>query len=593
MSAPGALPGIAPTPEPDGVAPDQGSPIDVFPEERRRRRWPRVLGATASVLVVLGGAYVGALWFLADVVPTGTVVAGVEIGGMHAEDAVAALDSSLATASTEAIAVEAGDKRTSLDPVAAGLRLDTEATVDEVTGFGLEPIRLWNHLFGGGEVAPVTDVDAAALEAVVGDVADSLRTDPVDGTIVYVDGAAVSTAAVDGVAVDEEGAREALTAGWLTDPRPIALPTTVVEPEIGDEEVDRALVTIARPLVDAPIAVSIADQLAELPTSVLAQAATFVPDGGTLDLNLDGAMLVEAVTSRTTNLLTAPADASFTFTDGVPVIVPGAAGTTIDPDTLAAAVEGAATAQDRTARVQLTATDPAQSTAALEALGVTQVVSEFSTPLNSEPRRTVNIINGASKINGTLVRPGETFSLTDALGPIDAAHGYVEAGAIISGEHTDAWGGGLSQVSTTTYNAAYLAGFEDVEHHPHSEWFSRYPEGREATIFTGVFDLRWKNNTPYGALVQAYVEAGRVHVKIWSTPYFTVESSTSGRSGVVQPTTVYSQSPTCEAQSAGNPGFTVTVTRRVLLQGVEQETRSWTVRYKAQNHVVCGAAPAG
>ena len=138
-----------------------------------------------------------------------------------------------------------------------------------------------------------------------------------------------------------------------------------------------------------------------------------------------------------------------------------------------------------------------------------------------------------------------------------------------------------------------VAGFELLEHTPHSEWFSRYPEGREATIFTGVIDLRWANNTPYGALLQAYVEGGRVHVKVWSTPHWTVDSTTSGRSGVVAPTTVYSQSPTCEAQSAGNPGFSVTVTRVVALAGVEASRESWTHRYRPQNRIVCGAEPTG
>ena len=218
-------------------------------------------------------------------------------------------------------------------------------------------------------------------------------------------------------------------------------------------------------------------------------------------------------------------------------------------------------------------------------------MSEFSTPLNSEPRRTVNITNGASKISGTLIRPDETFSLTSALGPIDAAHGFVEAGAIINGEHTDAWGGGLSQVSTTTYNAAFLAGFEDIEHRPHSEWFARYPEGREATIFTGTLDMRWKNNTPYGALVQAWVSDGRVYVRVWGTKHWTVESSTSGRSGVVAPTTVYSQSPTCVASAAGNPGFSVTVTRKRYLNGALDKTESNSWRYKPQNKIICGAPP--
>jgi vancomycin resistance protein YoaR len=566
--------------------------MDVFPTEDRPRRWPRVLALGGAAVVVLAGAYVGALWLTSDRVPAGTVVAGVEIGALRADDAVATLSDALAGASTEPIPVGAGEQRTTLDPVAAGLTLDAEATVEQVTGFGLEPARLWQQVFGGGVVDPVTVVDDDALESAVSDVAEALLTEPVNGTVVFVDGAPTTTEPAEGVAVDEQAAAELLADAWLTAPRPVELPTTITEPDIDAADLDAAVSDLARPLVAAPVVVEVSGQRAELPVDVLADAATFVPDGTELELQLDGELLAEAVTARTTDLLTAPADATFTFTDGAPVVVPGTPGTRLDPEALAAAVADAATSSsDRVARTELVESDPAESTAELEALGIVEVVSEFSTPLTSEPRRTVNITNGASKISGTLVRPGETFSLTDALGPIDAAHGYVQAGAIVSGEHTDAWGGGLSQVSTTTFNAAYFAGMEIVEHTPHSEWFSRYPEGREATIFTGVIDMKWRNDTPYGALVQAWVAEGRLWVRVWGTKYWTVESTTSGRSGVVSPTTVYSQSPTCEAQSAGNPGFTVTVTRRVLLEGVEASSQSWTTRYRPQNKVVCGPEP--
>ena len=577
---------------PTGAASAAGSPMDVFPSETRGRRWPRTLAILAALLVVLGGAYVGALWLWSDRVPPGATVAGVEIGGMPADRAVATAEETLRPATAEPVPVAAGENRTTLDPSAAGLTFDARATVDSVTGFGLEPVRLWRQLFGIGAVQPVTSVDDDALGASVGELADSLAVEPVNGTVVFVDGQASWTDAADGASLDEAAAADTIRREWLTGSRPLELPTVVTPPAITQSEVDRVLDEVARPLVRAPITVAVGDQLAELPTSVIADAASFTPDGDTLTLALDGEMLVEAVTARTTNLLTEPSDASFVFQDGAPVVVPGTPGTTLDPDALAAAVEAAGTGTDRTARVELVERDPQESTEALQALGITQIVSEFSTPLNSEPRRTANIINGASKINGVLVRPGETFSLTEALGPIDAAHGFVEAGAIVNGEHTDAWGGGLSQVSTTTYNAAYLAGFEDVEHHPHSEWFSRYPEGREATIFTGQLDMQWKNNTPYGALIQSWVDGGRVFVRVWGTAHWTVESSTSGRSGIVAPTTVYSQSPTCEPQATGNPGFTVTVTRRLLLAGEEKDKESWTVRYKPQNEVICGEPPA-
>ena len=82
-----------------------------------------------------------------------------------------------------------------------------------------------------------------------------------------------------------------------------------------------------------------------------------------------------------------------------------------------------------------------------------------------------------------------------------------------------------------------------------------------------------------------------MYVRIWGTKHWTVESTTSPRSGVVSPTTVYSQSPTCEPQSAGNPGFSVTVTRKLYLNGELKDTDTNSWRYKPQNKIVCGAAP--
>ncbi|MBO3096566.1 VanW family protein [Cellulomonas dongxiuzhuiae] len=569
------------------------SPLDVFEPEDGHRRWPRVLAVVGGSVALVGALYVGASYGLADRVPRGATVAGVEIGSMSSDEAEQRLADGLADRASSPVPVVAQEVQAEVDPAAAGLELDTSATVARLTGVDLtQPVRLWRHLVGVGEQPPVSRVDEDALESVLTQVSGSLTLAPVDGTVVFADGAAHATQAVDGWELDTAGAAVVLQDGWLTQERPLVLPTSVVAPAVTQGETDRALRELAEPLAAAPVTVQVADRQAVLDVPTLTAHASVVPVDGALDLQIDGAALADAVLTQVPDLLTTASDARFEFQDGSPVIVPGTAGTTLDPAALATSVVTAATAGgDRLAAVELVQSDPAQTTAELEALGVKEVVSEFSTPLTNEPRRTGNIANGLKNITGTLVRPGETFSLTDALGPVDAAHGFVEAGAIVNGEHKDAWGGGLSQVSTTTFNAAYFAGFEDVEHTPHSEWFQRYPEGREATIFTGVLDLKWKNNTPYGALVQGYVADGRAYVRIWSTKHFTVETSKSGRSGVVNPTTVYSQSPTCEPQSAGNPGFTVTNTRRVLLNGEVVDTESSTWRYKPQNRVICGAAP--
>nr|WP_255623448.1 VanW family protein [Cellulomonas chengniuliangii] len=571
--------------------PAAASPLDQFDSPERPRRWPRVLLVSSLVAVVLGGAYVAAAYALGGRVPRGATVAGVEIGGMDAGAAEDALRTGLADLSTSAVPVAAGEKSATLDPVSAGLTLDIAATVDSLTGVDLSPARMWQHLVGVDDKQPVTAVDESAFDTAVEGLDDALALAPVDGAIVFVDGDAHATDAVDGLSLDVDAAAEVLRAGWLTADRPLQLPTTVVAPDITQEETDTALQTVARRVVAAPVSLQVADQVVNFSPDTLAAVSTMAPDGSSLTLQMDGAALVAEVLEQTTDLLTESADAHFEFVNGAPQVIPGEPGTTLDPQAVADAVAAAAVADVRSATVELVPSDPEQSTAKLEALGVKEVVAQFRTPLNSEPKRTKNITLGASRVNGTVVLPGEVFSLAETVGPVTAASGYIAAGVINNGEHVDGMGGGLSQLATTTFNVGHEAGFEDVEHKPHSEWISRYPEGREATLYTPSVDMKWKNNTPYGVVLQAWIADGHVNVAAWSTKYWTVESTTSARSNVKPAGVSYSSSPTCQPQSAGSGGFSVTVTRKVSLNGEVKSTESKTTTYKAANKIVCGPPP--
>jgi len=588
-----ATPTVVPTADeaPGSPLDEPGSPLDLFDADVHPRRWPRALATILSIVVVLGGIYVGACYAFAGKVARGASVAGVEIGGMSKAAAIDALDKGLANVTTQPITVTAGEVTGTVDPVAAGLTFDATATVARLTGVDLHPARLWHLVFGIGSQPAVTHVDDTALAAAVDALDTTLAVDPIDGAIVFADGAPHVTAAVDGSMLDTAAAANALRTQWLTAARPLVLATQPVEPDVTQAETDAAMKNVATKVTSGAVSVQVGGQLVELPPAALATVASFVPASSDLVLQIDGPKLVAEVLKRTTNLLTPSADAHFEFQNDAPVVVPGTTGTTLDPTALAAAVSAAIMAPVRTATVALVASDPAQSTQKLQGLGVTTNVAEFSTPLTAEPKRTVNITNGANKVNGTLVLPGATFSLTEALGPITTENGYIEAGVLLNGEHQEGMGGGLSQMATTTYNAGFLAGYEDIEHRPHTEWFSRYPEGREATIYTGVLDMKWKNNTPYGALIQSWVADGRVWVRLWSTKYWTVESTTSPRTDVVPTTTVYSQSPTCGNQAAGSAGFKVSVTRTVSLDGVVKETKTNSWRYKPSNKIICGTAP--
>ena len=138
----------------------------------------------------------------------------------------------------------------------------------------------------------------------------------------------------------------------------------------------------------------------------------------------------------------------------------------------------AATAdKKRTATVEMTETEAEFTTADAKKLGIKEPIVTFSTPYPASDKvRTKNLYAGSARVNGDIIKPGERFSLLEALGPITVANGYFSSGVVESGFSTEAVGGGLSQISTQMYNVGFLAGYDDITHKPHSRWFERYPQ---------------------------------------------------------------------------------------------------------------------
>jgi vancomycin resistance protein YoaR len=131
----------------------------------------------------------------------------------------------------------------------------------------------------------------------------------------------------------------------------------------------------------------------------------------------------------------------------------------------------------------------------------------------------------ADMVRGAIILPGETLSINDHVGPRTAAKGFVPAGAIREGEHVDEIGGGVSQFATTAFNAAYFAGLDIPVSQAHSEYFSRYPLGREATMGHPAPDLQIRNNTPHGVMIWTSYTDTSLTVTMYSTPYATAEQT--------------------------------------------------------------------
>ena len=550
------------------------------------------------VLVAGVAAYLIGYFMAGDRLPKDAVVAGIAVGGLPAAEAERKLDSVLGPRAEAPVVITVNGKRAEIDPVDAGLGVDVQASVANAGGGrSFDPRHIWLVLTGGAAVDAVITVDRPRLEAAIAALADKVNERPEDATLSYRGEKVVQTKAADGVQLDQPETVDRVRAGFLRTTGPIDAAASITEPEITTAEVDKVAKDFAEPAVSGPVTLQASESESfELTPAMIAGALTFTSRDGTLAPQLDAAKLHEAAEPVLDDAnLTVPKDAKITIVDNQPKIKPGVNGVTVTEANLAAAVEPVLSERgaDRKATVDATAEKPEFTTAEARALGVEEVTGKFSTRFPYAAYRNHNIGRAAELINNTLVLPGKTFSLNKVLGERTRKNGYVKGYIIRDGRFRMELGGGVSQSATTTFNAAFFAGLEDVEHRPHGLYINRYPAGREATLFWPDLDLRFKNDTEHGVLVQArMVEAtsarqGRITVRIWSTKtYDKVESSKLRRSNFTSGPVIRDSKADCEPQEAVE-GFDVNYERLFYRDDEVVKTEKFFWRYKPTSQVVC------
>jgi vancomycin resistance protein YoaR len=280
---------------------------------------------------------------------------------------------------------------------------------------------------------------------------------------------------------------------------------------------------------------------------------------------------------------------------GSPRIVDSDPGELVETEQLATnLLEVLADAEPRRVAAEVVTVEAEVTSADLEQLGVTEQVSTFTTDFEgglSEPR-SQNIVRVAEIVDGALVQPGEVFSLNGFTGERGYEQGFVDAPVILNGRLQPGVGGGISQFTTTLFNAAYYAGLQDVEHWPHSYWYSRYPSVIEATIFYPTLDLKFRNNTPYGILIDTSYTSGSVTVSMWSTRVWDeVTTEWGAKRDVTEPPTRYIEpGPTC-IDTQGIDGFRQDAWRVFHQDGGEVTREKFSWRYDPQPQFICGEKP--
>ena len=201
------------------------------------------------------------------------------------------------------------------------------------------------------------------------------------------------------------------------------------------------------------------------------------------------------------------------------MIRPSAPGLQLDIPATAKAIAAAAFSADRrSANLVVRVANPTRTTEIARTMGITGVVSSYTTTYGGTPGRLNNVQLVAKLIDGTLIKPGGTFSFNATTGERTAEKGFQEAPVIINGELQNGLGGGVCQVSTTVFNAAYEGGLPIDARTNHALYIDHYPLGRDATVNYPDLDLRFSNDTDHWLLLRTFVGAGSLTVNLYGTP---------------------------------------------------------------------------
>ncbi len=410
-----------------------------------------------------------------------------------------------------------------------GVSIDVPATADAAMDAGRDtfilarPFAWLGSLFTTSAVDPVYAVDASAWDATLADLEASNLVAPTEPVVTMFEGAMAAFPGVDGTGLLTDDLVAQLEQGMLEgdDPVTVDLATGPRSPTFTDDEA-QAIADRANALVGTSLAVDVDGRETTLSGETLRNWVVAQPDedGEHLQFAFEPELINADLGAAIGSVGTPPVELTWTVNgDGSVSYTEGSPGTMCcAPDSAARIVE-ALDGGLSSVSLDLTVAQPRHDAAWAASMGITQQIATFTTNHACCESRVHNIQTMADRVRGTVVAPGETFSLNGLVGPRTAAKGYQEAGVIYAGKFEMDIGGGVSQFTTTLFNAAFFAGLDFDEYQAHTIYISRYPYGREATLSYPAPDLKFTNNTPYGVLIWPSYTGTSITVSLYSTPW--------------------------------------------------------------------------
>ncbi len=497
----------------------------------------RLFAAALLATGVAAGTAVGtAVTVRAGEALPGTTVAGVEVGGLGRADLQRTLGTVADGRTTgELPVVLATDVSAGVDRGVADVDLDD--TIDRALSAGRDgPVgTVLGPLLRRGDrnVDLALTVDRTALRTRLDELAAQVDRPATPGGFT-VEGLTVTPVLpAEGRTLDREAAVQPVTDALLSGrAEPVVLPVTLAPAGATPAQVEQVTAEARRALATSYSLSAGEPALGLAPQDVAPLLRAAPVEGGGLALAVEPEAFAALVAAKAAPLQLAPKPARVDVASVAPVldgkedlswapvpasvsVVPAVDGRTIDLPVATQTLTSMVLAGTPTGPLPLQVVPAPVTTASAQS--VTSLIGTFTTYFQAGQPRAQNIRRIAEIVNGTLIAPGQKLSLNKAAGERTKARGFVADGAIVDGALVDEVGGGVSQFATTLFNAAFFAGLPIEQHKPHSFYISRYPAGRESTVYFGQIDVRVRNDTSAGLLVKTRSTPGSVTVELYGS----------------------------------------------------------------------------
>ncbi len=498
-----------------------------YVRRRRQARARLIRRLTLAVVVVLVVAVVAAAVVYAgssSILAEGVRIDGVDVGGMSTARATRTLEQRARATLAQPVQLVTAGHTFKVSAANLGLTPDWAAAVSAARkeGDGFGPLRGFRRMklrLFGGEVMASATYRHAALKAEVARIADAVDRPHREAAIDRHGLKLAVVPATTGRVLDRKAAGAAIVAalGSLSRRGPVTLPMRDDQPRVTDADLAAAL-TRARTAVSAPVVLTLGATRYRIPRWRIATLLK-LPKNGATRLRIGGPA-ADAFFKAKQDVVDTPAqDAQFVVTTNGIRVQPSKNAQVLDvPKTVEALLAAAVRPANRTAAIAVATQAPQRTTQDAMAMGITGLYSSYTTYFGGVPNRIHNVQLVAHLIDDALVPPGKEFSFNGTTGERNAAKGFLDAPVIINGELQSGLGGGVCQVSTTVFNAAYEGGLPITARTNHALYISHYPQGRDATVNYPDTDLKFVNDTGHWLLLRTFVSSSSLTVNLYGSP---------------------------------------------------------------------------